>query len=101
MLSEGRVEVNLNFQWGTVCGDNWSDEAASVVCRELKLGEHGTAMKGSAVADGTGKIWLNNVLCKGDEAALLHCVHPEVNDKACDHSNDAGVKCSGTNSVKY
>ncbi len=32
---EGRVEICLNNEWGTVCGRTWSVSAASVVCRQL------------------------------------------------------------------
>uniref|UniRef100_A0A8C1XRJ7 SRCR domain-containing protein n=1 Tax=Cyprinus carpio TaxID=7962 RepID=A0A8C1XRJ7_CYPCA len=91
----GRVEVLHRGQWGTVCGDGWDLADAAVVCRELDCGEPVDALGAAHFGQGSGKIWTNPKLCNGSELTLKICPSVEWG-YVCDHTNDAGVICSGT-----
>ena len=89
---EGRVEVYLSGQWGTVCDDRWDDTDATVACRQL--GYHsGTAFGGAHFGPGSGPIWLDNVACTGSEGRLIDCPY-NPDTSLCGHYEDAGVVCT-------
>ena len=93
--NEGRVEVNYNGQWGTVCDDGWSHHDARVVCRQLGFGSSGTAIGLARFGQGSGPIWLDDVTCTGSEISLFNCGHLGVGvTRSCSHFEDAGVICS-------
>ena len=94
----GRVEIFIepNNTWGTVCDDDWDNLDAQVVCRQLGLGNTGTAISGfSTNASSSVPIWLDNVNCNGFESRLIDCQHNGVGNHNCDHTKDAGVICEG------
>lgn len=93
--NEGRVEVLHNNVWGTVCGDSWSAEEATVVCRQLGLPHLNAEALGSiAFGEGSGQIWLQDVVCSGSESNLNDCNLPDWGTNNCHHREDVGVVCS-------
>lgn len=96
----GRVELQLNGQWGTVCDTNWDDREASVLCRSLNFSD-GYAIKDAHYGQGTGPVWIGYLNCNGTEKYIHSCSHRGFNDaitknswkKCTNHRNDASVAC--------
>ena len=50
------------------------------------------ALSGTGFGAATGRIWLNNVMCRGNEQVLINC-SSTVRVQSCTHAQDAGVRC--------
>ena len=87
-----RVEVWNENAWGTVCDNSWDDVDAGVVCEEMGCSS-GTQVQN--FGGGSGQIWLDDVACTGSEGSLLDCPASAWGASNCEHSEDAGVCCSG------
>uniref|UniRef100_A0A8C1ZG82 Neurotrypsin n=1 Tax=Cyprinus carpio TaxID=7962 RepID=A0A8C1ZG82_CYPCA len=90
---EGRVEVFLNGEWGSVCDHGWNDVSAAVVCRQLGFTGVSKARPMGYFGAGKGTIHLTNVRCTGKESFLGECPSKGQDSHACKHGQDAGVVC--------
>ena len=96
--SEGRVEVIKSGQYNTISLDNWDQNLANVVCRQLEstlLAEEAFLNFGAVFNQGTGPILEEELTCIGTEESLSHCNIVPADIGGCDHSQDASVRCSG------
>ncbi|KAF4008157.1 hypothetical protein G4228_019799, partial [Cervus hanglu yarkandensis] len=91
----GRVEILDQGSWGTICDDGWDLDDARVVCRQQGCGEALDVTVSSSFGAGSGPIWLDNVKCTGKESHVWRCPSQGWGKHYCDHSEDAGVICSG------
>uniref|UniRef100_A0A8C3DBZ2 Uncharacterized protein n=1 Tax=Corvus moneduloides TaxID=1196302 RepID=A0A8C3DBZ2_CORMO len=89
---EGRVELEQEGTWGTVCDDGWDIPDADVVCRQLRCGHAVRAQGSAAFGRGHGPILRDEVGCEGHERHLWEC--PAAPEHDCSHKEDAGVVCS-------
>jgi len=96
---EGRLEVNKNGTWGTVCDDHFNDAAARVVCYMLGYGYSGLFI-GNRYGAGSGQIWLDKVHCSGRETNIADCQHSGWGIHHCYHDEDVSVSCISADSVR-
>ncbi|XP_030839511.1 deleted in malignant brain tumors 1 protein [Strongylocentrotus purpuratus] len=96
--NEGRVEVNYQGSWCTICDDSWDIKDATVVCR--MLGYPGVSSALVRFGEGTGNTTLGNVECDGSETHIAHCNNGGYEIHNCPHSEDVGVICSGEVELK-
>lgn len=95
----GRVEVHHDGQWGTICDDGWGMQEAEVTCREMRCGAALSVKYMAFYGKGQGQLWLDDVDCSGHENALADCPHRGYGVHDCNHNEDAGVECSGKNTL--
>ncbi len=106
--NEGRLEVFLRNEWGTVCDDHFEDAnnlAPAVACRILgwEGGEASFDYGQSGVSLTDQPIWLDDVRCLAREPShrtnapvtLLACFNVGVGTHNCGHDEDVGVICTG------
>ncbi|XP_044739287.1 uncharacterized protein LOC123300724 isoform X2 [Chrysoperla carnea] len=91
---EGRVEIRFYGVWGTICDDDFTDEAATVICNQMGYFGPARVKKGGMYGPGSGPIWLDQVSCFGNETSVEKCLHNERGQHNCEHSEDVGVVCS-------
>ena len=52
-----------------------------------------TAISFAFFGQGTGAIWLDNVMCTGNETRLYDCQNTGIGVHNCSHIEDVGVRC--------
>ena len=87
--------MNIDDQgWGTVCDDHWMLPEADVACRMAGFTSAVAAPTEALFGAGSGRIWLDDVFCHGNESTLLQCSYAGLGVHNCKHSEDAAVVCS-------
>ncbi|KAJ3652129.1 hypothetical protein Zmor_018121 [Zophobas morio] len=93
---QGRVEIRYHGTWGTICDDDFNEDAAKVVCQQLGFKGAAVVKKDAYFGAGVGPIWLDQVFCAGNETSIENCSHWNWAEHNCDHNEDVGVICSNT-----
>lgn len=95
--SQGRVELNYDGTWGSICDYQFDTEEARVICQQMGFID-GHAFKNSYFGNGTGPVYITDLACTGNETTLLSCPNAGWNtsyELCAGHSHDAAVSCYG------
>eukprot|EP00118_Oscarella_pearsei_P011365 m.75935 g.75935 ORF g.75935 m.75935 type:complete len:578 (+) comp35963_c0_seq11:708-2441(+) len=100
-MANGRVEVFLEGQWGTICNGEWDIADANVACHQLGF------LDGAVSVDlndhfGKAKLssWMSKVRCLGNESRLADCYFEIPSIRRCGGASglqNAGLTCKTTN----
>ena len=98
---EGRVEVLVSGQWGTICDPQFDRNDGNVVCRQLGFSESRDIYTYSQFggANNTTPFSLGIVYCSGSEVQLGDCYGASIklpHATSCNHStDDVSIRCYG------
>ncbi|XP_028424312.1 scavenger receptor cysteine-rich type 1 protein M130-like [Perca flavescens] len=93
-LCSGRLEMKTNQStqgWSSVCEDDFDQQDAEVVCRELGCGAP-SFLQGALYGEVEAPMWTKEFQCGGNESALLDCRSSDRNN--CSSGKAVGLTCS-------
>ncbi|XP_068589879.1 scavenger receptor cysteine-rich type 1 protein M130-like [Cebidichthys violaceus] len=98
-LCSGRLEVKSNQsnqsnqRWSSVCEDDFDQQDAEVVCRELGCGAP-SVLQGALYGEVEAPMWTKEFQCGGHESALLDCRSSGSERNTCSPRKAVGLTCS-------
>ncbi|XP_032246899.1 scavenger receptor cysteine-rich type 1 protein M130 [Phoca vitulina] len=95
---EGRVELKILGNWGSLCNSHWDMEDAHVLCQQLKCGPALSTPGGAHFGKGSGPIWRHMFHCTGTEQHMGDCPVTALGASLCSAGQVASVICSGNQS---
>lgn len=97
----GRVEVYHSGQWGKVCNNNWRNEEAAVVCKELGCGSPKKSQESFNFGDSGLRGYTSR--CSGNVSSIAQCSLQEypgtcqgVSLSCSGKTQKTGIYCTGT-----
>ncbi|KAL3873370.1 hypothetical protein ACJMK2_036499 [Sinanodonta woodiana] len=91
---EGRLELNISGQWGTVCNEGWTDQNSALVCQQLGLTyypDYGTPRL--TIQGQSQPIWKSLVSCGELDTNIFECMAERPGEFSCTHEQDVFIRC--------
>ncbi|XP_075357934.1 scavenger receptor cysteine-rich type 1 protein M130-like [Mycteria americana] len=91
----GRVEVEAEGTWGSLCATGWDLPDAHVLCHHLGCGPAAAVPPGGSFGGGDGPLRQDTFGCGGSERHPGECAAVVLGKPACPPGHAAAVNCSG------
>ncbi|XP_039659986.1 CD5 antigen-like [Perca fluviatilis] len=101
-LCSGRLEVKTDQstqRWSSVCEDDFDQQDAEVVCRELGCGAP-SVLQGGSYGEVEPPMRTKEFQCGGHESALLDCRSSGSDRNTCSPGKAVGLTCSEPDAVR-
>ncbi|KAK6181325.1 hypothetical protein SNE40_009204 [Patella caerulea] len=92
---EGRLEVEINNEWGTVCDLGWIEQNSVLVCQQLGLtfNPFMAIARQRLAAPSEQEIFLSWVTCDELDTDLTKCKSIRESQPDCTHNQDVFIRC--------
>jgi len=91
LVTVGKVKETGNFIGTRSQSDCWPYIQQ---VRDVHFNSRAGLSLGNRYGAGSGRIWLDNVICLGNETSLNECTRSEPHAVNCGHSEDVSIACS-------
>ncbi|XP_060603472.1 neurotrypsin-like [Ruditapes philippinarum] len=86
----GRVEIDVNGTWGTICDRYVYDYEADAICQMFGL-ESYSFYHNAYYGEGSGPVYIDELNCYFGQEHINECQY--VTEHTCQHRNDVSVMC--------
>ncbi|KAG9328948.1 hypothetical protein JZ751_009132 [Albula glossodonta] len=91
-VCSGLAEVFYNGTWGSVCGNEMTEDTATVICHQLGCGDSESYTTVTSSLPSGSPRWVDNINCGVHDESLWQC--PSAwGEKLCDASDTAKLTC--------
>uniref|UniRef100_A0A8R1DMH6 SRCR domain-containing protein n=1 Tax=Caenorhabditis japonica TaxID=281687 RepID=A0A8R1DMH6_CAEJA len=97
-VTEGRLEVLVDEQWGTVCNRSWTAQLTTLACNQLGLVADVQYFENWRVfpAEGDLPMVMDNIRCEENEVDITKCRHDGIERNCaagCRKTEVVGLRC--------
>ncbi|KAL4219781.1 scavenger receptor [Mactra antiquata] len=89
----GRLEIQVNGTWGTICNNSFDINDGQVICRMINGLTARQVYGGAYYGEGKGPIHIDEMSCSGNEPDINQCSY--IYNSSCTHKEDVSVVCYG------